>query len=212
VLNKSAIAYFGLVVLLLATSTLSLNLFFKQRSEHDVVDVREFPLTMGDWRGEDHEITEREYEILETRNLISRTYTDTSGAEAHVFIIYSETNRSVFHPPEVCLIGSGITIVNKTSDAIDRKASSFPVNKLYLKKGASQDIALYCYKSGGLYTDNFYLQQASFTINQVLGKQGGGATIRVMMTVRENEEKTLRALKRFMNEVIDQLEGLQKTS
>jgi hypothetical protein len=61
-----------------------------------------------------------------------------------------------------------------------------------------------------LYTDNFYLQQASFTLNQLLGRERGGATIRVSMAVRENKEETLKSIKRFLKDIITQLEALQK--
>ena len=207
-MNKTTLAYIALVILLLLTSVASLNLFMKQRTEHDVLDVRTFPLTVGDWTGQDLEITEKEYEILETRNLISREYANGSGEKIYLFIIYSETNRSVFHPPEVCLIGGGVTIADKQSEGINCKQKEFLTNKLYLEKGDARSIALYCYKSGNLYTENFYLQQVHFMLNQLLGKRSGGATIRVSMPVYKSEEATLGTLKSFMKDAINKLEEI----
>lgn len=207
-INKSAIGYIAIIILMIFTSILSLCMFFQQRSDRDVLDIKTFPYVIGDWKGKELEIKDYEYEILETRNLISRKYTNSANQNLYLFIIYSETNRSVFHPPEVCLIGSGITITDKKSDDINYKEKVFSINKLYLEKGDYKDIALYCYKAGNFYTENYYLQQVYFALNQLLGKRRGGATIRVSMPLAENEEEILPMLKSFMEETIKTLENL----
>jgi len=207
-MTKNTISYIVIAILLVLTSVISLNLFMRQRSEHDVLDMQAFPYKIGGWTGTDLEVTEKEYDILETKNLITREYVDGSGEKIHLFIIYSETNRSVFHPPEVCLIGSGVTIADKQSEGINFGQKEFLTNKLYLEKGDARSIALYCYKSGKLYTENFYLQQMHFMLNQLLGKRSGGATIRISMSVYESEEKTLATLKKFMKEAINKLEEI----
>jgi len=207
-MNKTTVAYIAIVALLVLTSVASLNLFMRQRTEHDVLDVRAFPYKIGGWAGTDLEVTEKEYDILETRNLITREYIDGSGEKIFLFVIYSETNRMVFHPPEVCFIGSGVSITDKQTEGFNFKQKEFLTNKLYLEKGDARSIALYCYKSGNLYTENFYLQQIHFMLNQLLGKRSGGATIRVSMSVYESEEKTLATLKSFMKDAINKLEKL----
>ena len=207
-MSKQTLGYIAIIILLLLTGIVSLNLFMRQRTEHDVLDVRQFPYKIGGWTGEDLEVTEKEYDILETRNLITREYVDGSGEKIFLFIIYSETNRMAFHPPEVCLIGSGVTIADKKSEGINFKQKEFLTNKIYLEKGDARSIALYCYKSGNLYTENFYLQQVHFMLNQLLGKRSGGATIRVSMPVYKSEEATLGTLKSFMKDAINKLEEI----
>ena len=67
---------------------------------------------------------------------------------------------------------------------------------------------LYCYKAGNNYTDNYYLQQAYFALNQFFGKHVRGATIRVSMPLKLEEKTTLSMLKAFMQEsakIIDKL-------
>ena len=207
-MNKKTIGYISLVALLSITCLLSLNLYFKQRTAHDKVNIGLFPHTMGDWKGRDLEMTEKEYRILETRNILLREYTNSLNEELVLFIVYSETNRSVFHPPEVCLIGSGIEIVDKKIETIDCDKKLLSVNKLYTEKGDHKILDLYCYKAGNLYTDNYYLQQAYFALHQLLGKRVKGATIRVSMPIRENEGATLATLKNFLEEsarIIDNL-------
>ena len=185
----------------------SLNLFMQQRTACDKLDIRVFPYAVGKWQGKDTKVTEEEYEILETRNLISREYVHPNGEKLHLFIIYSETNRAVFHPPEVCFIGSGVKILDKKSEEVNYGKYNFSVNKIYTEKDGYQGIALYCYKAGNLYTDNFYLQQAWFALNQLLGRHKGGATIRVFALLRD-EKSSLAALKTFVAQTAEIIDSL----
>ncbi|MBF0217291.1 MAG: EpsI family protein [Candidatus Omnitrophica bacterium] len=200
-MDKTAIKHMALFLVLSVASLLSLGLFFRQVSDRDVLDIGVFPYTVDGWEGKDLTIEEYEYDILETRNIVLREYTDPAGNKLTLFIIYSETNRSVFHPPEVCLIGSGVTISAKVTDTIDIPGSiPFKVNKLYIGDKGQKEIVLYCYKTDRLYTDNYYLQQFMFTMNQFIGGKKGGATIRVSMQVSRTEGETLETLKHFMRE------------
>ena len=209
--KNNSLGYIILISLLLVTSVFSTKLFFQQRKAHDKLDIRDFPYKVGNWRGRDLDVTEKEYEILETRNLISREYVNPSGERLFLFIIYSETNRAVFHPPEVCMIGSGLKIVDKKIEKIDASGYRFSVNKLYIEKDNYRSIALYCYKTGKLYTDNFYLQQVLFSLNQLLGSHKGGATVRVSMSIGRNEEQTLQTLKDFMVETARIMDSLSSS-
>lgn len=207
-MKNKTVGCISLVVLLSITSFFSINLYFQQRSAHDQVDIMTFPYNIGDWKGRDLEVEELAYDILETRNLILREYTNSSNEQIYLFIIYSETNRAVFHPPEVCLIGSGIKIIDKKTEEVDFGRKTFLTNKLYTKKDDYESLVLYSYKSGDFYTDNFYLQQGHFAFNQLFGKQVKGATIRVSMQIKEDEEFTLVTLKNFLREsakIIDSL-------
>ena len=207
-MKNNTVGFVTVVIFLAATSVFSLNLFFQEKISQDKLGIHVFPYAVGEWTGKDLEVTEKEYDILETRNLIVREYVNPEGEKISLFIVYSETNRSVFHPPEVCLIGSGIEIADKRVEEIDSDEYRFSVNKLYTQKNDNRGMVLYCYKAGKLYTDNFYLQQFYFTLNQLFGKNKGGATIRVSMALKENEQNTLTTLKTFMSEAVKIINSL----
>ncbi len=211
-MNKNILGYILMLIVMLAVGVVSLNHFFMIRTDSDLLDINHFPMTIDKWQGKSLEITEKEYDILETRNLISRNYFNPETKKnINLFIIYSETNRSVFHPPEVCLMGSGIDIVNKNTARVGTGKHEFSANELFLQKGNNKMLALYCYNAGSLYTENFYLQQASFAINQITGKQRGGATVRVMMRVENSREDTIKTLSLFMADVVEDL-GILRAS
>lgn len=207
--NNTA-GYITIMALLSITSILSLNLFFHEKTSHDKVNVGVFPYRVGDWEGKDIEVSESDYRILETRNLVLRQYVNPSNESLLLFIVYSETNRAVFHPPEVCLIGSGSTIVDKRVEKIGVGRYSFSTNKLYLEKNKSyKEMVLYCYKAGNLYAENFYLQQIYLAINQIFGRRIPGATIRVSMQMGESENATLATLKSFLAETVKIVDTLK---
>ena len=206
-LNNS-LGYAIIIFLLIITSVVSMNLFLYEKTSHDRLNIHALPLIIGDWKGTDIEPTEKEYKILETRNLILRKYSNPSNVEIFLFIIYSETNRSVFHPPEVCLIGSGTLIEDKSVEKISFDRYSFSANKLCLRKGAYKEIALYCYKAGDFYTANYYLQQARLAVHQIFGKTEPGATILVSMSEDGGDKMTLETLKEFLSEAIKALDSL----
>lgn len=208
-INKNAIGYLVIVVLLVVTSFFSLNMYLREKVAHDKLNISAFPYNVMGWQGKDLPVTEKEYAILETRNLVSREYKNAAGEKLLLFIIYSETNRAVFHPPEVCLIGSGIEIVDKKSEKVNVNKQAFATNKLYLEKKSSfKELVLYCYKAGKMHTDNFFLQQAYLALHQVFGQQIPGATIRVSMPLKGNEEATLSTMKKFLSETINILDKL----
>lgn len=206
-MNKNTIAYVAIMVMLIATSFFAVNLFFQQKTSHDKLNISVFPQRIDEWSGKDIALTEKEYDILETRNLVFREYTNLSGKKLFLFIIYSETNRSVFHPPEVCLIGSGVAIVDKRVEAMKSGKYDFVTNKLYLEKNNAKELVLYCYKAGKFYTDNFYFQQAYLALHQVFGKRVPGATIRISMPLG-SEESMLPILKKFLEDTVTILDRL----
>lgn len=207
-MKKNTVGYIILVGSLIATSTISLNLFLRERTAHDRLDIHNLPLVIEEWRGKDIPMEEYVYRILETRNMITREYVNPSGDRISLFIIYSETNRSVFHPPEVCMVGGGLAIVDKQTEKVQTDRYKFLTNKLYAEKGSFKELVLYSYKAGNLYTENFYLQQVYLAFHQLFGRQVPGATVRVSMQLRGDERETLAMLKTFLAETVKILESL----
>ena len=72
-----------------------------------------FPAEIGEWRGEDAPVDERTYEILETRNVLSRNYKNPDGGVVHLLMVGSFKDRRVAHPPEVCYMSSNFVIVDE---------------------------------------------------------------------------------------------------
>jgi len=208
-MKNNMIGFVIIIAMFAITGIFSIQMFLREKTSHDKVDIRVFPYTIGEWKGKDIEVTEWEYKLLETRNLISREYVNPSNNKIWLFIIYSETNRSVFHPPEMCLLGTGFNMVSKTKEDIDSRSHKISANKLYLEKDNHKELTLYCYKAGNLYTSNFYLQQAYLIAHQIFGRSLAGATIRVSMPLKKDEQAVLAEMKDFLKESVQALESLR---
>jgi len=202
------LGYVFVMIIFAVTAMLSFSLFFQKRSSHDLLDIRSFPSRIGVWADRDVPITEQEYRILETRNVITREYENPSLGKLMLFMIYSETNRAVFHPPDLCLVGGGLSVVDKTREQVTSSGRTFYVNKMLMRKGDYRLLVLFCYKAGGLYTDNFYLQQAYLALHQIFGRRISGATIRVTMPVASDEQATLSVAKDFLGQAAEKLDSL----
>lgn len=206
--KNSAIGYLIIIILLVLTSFFSLKLFFRERSEKDSLNIQKFPYEFAGWKGKDLKVSEGEYKMLETRNLFVREYTNSSNEKVILFIIYSETNRSVFHPPEVCLFGSGMKIEEKVTEKINFGEDNFYANKLYAEKNNYRELLYYIYKVGDFYTDNFYLQQSIFALRQIFQSRIRGATIRVSTAIKSDEKAANKLLKSFLSQTIKTINSL----
>ena len=157
--------------------------------------MSDFPKAIGEWTSEDVPLDERTYELLETKNLIMRDYKDSKGGTVNLYIVYSQDNRKVTHPPEICLQGGGGTVVDKTPIQV---TDSIKATKLLIEKAISQELVIYWYKSGNVNTNIFLMQQFKMAIEHLLGKKTSIAMIRVMTTIENNrQEEALSRLKSF---------------
>lgn len=164
------------------------------------VKVSDFPLRVGDWQGKDLTIAEQDYAILETRNLFVREYKNKKGDSVHLYLIYSEDNRKVSHPPEVCFLGSGMTITDKSQTEV---ADSIKVVKLLVEKSNVREMVVYWFKAGNLYTDNYLSQQLKVVLDRLLRKRTAGALIRVSAVIKDDDEKSaMRSISEFSEEII----------
>ena len=163
------------------------------------VKVADFPMNVGEWQATDIPLSERDYEILETRNLIMREYKNTKGNSVYLYIVYSEDNRKVSHPPEICLSGGGLSILNKASMQI---TDSIRATRLLTEKGDLRQLVIYWYKAANLNTDKYLKQQLKVVLDRTLGKRTSCALIRVSTDIRgEGEAAALGLIKSFAKEI-----------
>lgn len=189
-------------VLLLIVGTIAFRFYQMQRVERDVRDIRKIPHQIGEWTAQDVTVSEHDYEILETRNLILRDYQNKKGELVSIFVIYSETNRRVCHPPVVCLIGSGAEVTTAVKETLPVSGRSLPVNRLTVRGGSHQQLVLYWYMMGKEFTDDYFTQQARWVVKQAMGKGVGGAMVRIMTPLSGSEEEALGRAKRFIQEFV----------
>ena len=199
--------YIFIVVLLLATTVISWNLYFKKYLQRDTIDIAVFPKTIGSWQSEDLPISEVDYAVLETRNVFVRKYKNLSGELAYLFIVYSQYNRKVSHPPEICYAGGGVSVLVHEPESVSVPPinSVVLVNKLTLSKGDAQQVAFYWFKVGNTFTPSYWKQQMLIAKKTLLGEPAGSALIRVSVDVNNNEKRATEEAKQFAALVIPEI-------
>lgn len=171
--------YIIVIAILVAVLAISVPAYLIVPQAKEDVKVSALPLEIDGWQGRDLTVEDRAYEILETRNLVLREYVK-GGQVVYLYVIYSQDNRKVSHPPEVCFEGSGITITKKEPVALELAAQKeVPANKLTVEKAGVNNIVVYWYKAGSYYTDNYLKQQLKIALARLQFKRTSGALIRL---------------------------------
>ena len=131
------------------------------------------PYQIGEWTGQDTELDEKTYEILETKNILSRLYTGPNQETVHLLLVGSNKDRRVAHPPEVCYTSSNYDIISSKSVEFNVLGQTVPV-KQFLAEDQNdpnhKEHVLYFYQVGKRFTANYYAQQLQFAVDS-LAKQ-----------------------------------------
>jgi len=167
-----------------------------------LVKMSDFPMKVGEWQGEDVPLTKQDYLILETTNLIMRRYKDPKGRQILLYIIYSDDNRKVTHPPEVCYMGSGATIADKGILAI---SSEIKANKMIAELKDGRQLVVYWYRAGNFNTSKYLEQQLRIVWRRTWGQRTSAAMIRISADMKEGEEQVTNRLVQDFSKRIEPL-------
>lgn len=96
-------------------------------------------------------------------------------------------------------MGSGASIVNKSVVQI---TDSIKAIKLVTETPKNEQMVVYWYKAGSLYTDQYLKQQLKVVIDRMMRKRTSGALIRISADVKDNDQEgALRMLKTFAGQI-----------
>lgn len=196
-----------ITIVLLSLTLLGLIYFWQARSISPAkIKLENIPLELGEWKGEDIPISQRTYEILETKDALMRQYTNAQGERVALVIVYSAVNRGSFHPPEICYLGGGRELLNKGVERIEiakseKNSYAMQVNKLIMQDKAGKEIAWYWFTAGSRITSNYYRQQCYFIWDEIRNKRTGGALIRVSIRVADDSRIAEAQGKDFIQQV-----------
>jgi len=185
------IGFVLLLCLFVFSAAVSWKMYFKEYLQKDTVDINNFPREIAGWKSEDIPLTEVEYAILETRNVFTRRYKGPEGQEIYLMMVYSQRNRKVSHPPEICYTGSGASIVGDKPAFLDIPARKKPIktNKLTVEYGPITQLSYYWFKVGDVYTSNYWKQQFLIALKSLLNTSSSSAMIRIAATVGDGGQK-----------------------
>ena len=130
-------------------------------------------------------------------------------------IVFSPDNRKAVHPPDVCLEGAGLGIIEKREQNLSVPLSQDDTREMVMRElitaGRSGNaVNLFIYKCGDSYTPSFFVQQAVIIWNGVLNRNASGALIRFTVPVvngrtEEAQAFALKLAKQMLPEINEKL-------
>ncbi len=200
-IDKKFICIIGLFLI---SAVVSWTLYFKEYRQADSANIHEFPSEIDGWVAEEITITDKEYALLETRNAFTRKYTNADGDSVYLFVVYSQTNRKVVHPPEICYTGGGATFLSTDYHTIhvSRPEVDILCNKYLVEQGAIRQHMCYWFKVGATFTHSYLKGQALIAIKKLTGQSSSGSLIRISSVVDpDHPDKSLQTIDSFVRTV-----------
>ncbi|OGX38592.1 MAG: EpsI family protein [Omnitrophica WOR_2 bacterium RIFCSPHIGHO2_02_FULL_52_10] len=208
-MKKLDIDYWLILVIFCVVGLISWRVYFKNYRMSDTISIHLFPSSIGDWQSEEIPVSDYDKKLLETENVFVRRYTNPAGEEVFLFAVYSQNNRKVSHPPEICYAGAGAAILDNVPDAFYAAGNGLKihVNRLTVEKGDVRQIFVYWFKVGETFTSNYWKQQALIAYKSLIGQPASSALIRISATVHHDDaEAATKLIKKFGQQIIPHLQ------
>jgi len=196
-------------VLVLA-AILSVHLSWPRATIEGTAGIDAVPLAMGPWHGVDITLDERVYDILGTRDVLSRVYRRDDGPAVQLMVVIAQQTRKRTHPPEQCFKGEGYLIEGQGKRVVELQHLSTPmtqqVHELVLNRNGVRRVAWYYFKSGERISTSYWFHQATLAMRKLTRPDSADVLVRVDTVAMEPDaEGARRALGDFLSDATDSL-------
>jgi EpsI family protein len=163
------------------------------------IGLDNLPLTLGEWQGKSFQTDERIMRILQTEYILDRNYTNSTGWNVYLSIVYYPDNKIGFHNPESCNTGAGSKIIRKDVLSITNgKSEDFKVNRLILERTQGNKVILYFFVSGNYITHD-YLKFRLHMMRQQMGfRRPSGAQVQIHSAIGADPNTAVPILEDFI--------------
>jgi len=177
------------------TAALSTYLAWPRTMASPTNVLASFPSHLGDWRGRDFKLEDRVYDILGTRDVLSRTYSNNSGEFVELVIVLSQQSGKRTHPPEQCFAGEAYTTISSEDRTINCSGgTALRVHELVFDRWDGRRVVWYFYKSGPHLNTSYWRHQAGVALRKLGNPAAADLLIRVDTFVRPDQVEHGRAL------------------
>lgn len=169
-------------------------------------DLRLFPRTLGNWRGEDTDPSLAPFRIEGAHQEITRIYRDDAGRAVTVYIGYFELQEQ------------GTELVNDAYKDFYRgevveipigSHQTYRVNQVVTRDGQESRVTLFWYDLNGRVVASLYRAKLTTMLDALTRGRTNGAVVAVSVLPGEpgNVQETLREQRAFLGELIATLRG-----
>lgn len=174
------------------------------------VEFLTLPKELAGYTSKDLELSERTYEILETKNVIMREYVKGDEPPILFYLIFAQETYKTSDPPENCLMGEGRSVTYKTKEVLtvpvgDRKID-LKINKLLVEEKGNKEIYVYWFLAGNEFIDSYVKQRLKLFLGYLNRKPLSGGQIRISTSVvNNNEQEAFNRIQTFIDEIMPHL-------
>lgn len=186
---------FWFLLALLLVSAAFVNIYARVGEAHVERQVlREFPEQIGTWRqlGGDERFDTATEQVLRADDYLARNYILPGGRAASFYVGYYATQRNgaTYHSPLNCLPGSGWTLGEPSTQAINPGDGSpaFTANRYIINKGDQKYLLIYWYQGRGRKVASEYWGKIYTVIDSARRRRSDGAMVRVMVPINRGDE------------------------
>jgi EpsI family protein len=143
------------------------------------------PYGLDSWHGVDSPLVDAETEGLNADLIVNRTYTDTQGSEAGLYVaFYSQQRPGVsIHSPLHCLPGTGWEVVSNDTIAVDLNRGANHMRRLVAQKASARILVLYWYSINGQMVTNEFASRLQLLSNRLRLGRNDAALVRIAVPV-----------------------------
>lgn len=203
--------YLITAILLIATATVVTVLRYDSSQDRNGIDeIPVIPMQIGSWKGHEVPLDASVYEILETKGIIHRNYTDELGNTVLLSIVHYQDTKVDFHAPEACLGGMGKKTVKTARDMtlhVGGKQLLIEVAEVLSSDSNGSMFNLYFYKTGNFVGQNYIWMRLNLAKNKIIHANTSCSLVRVSTSLlSDQEEMSRQRLIGFISEFYPSLE------
>ncbi len=185
----------------------------RPREAAPVTEILEvIPYEVGEWQGRDIEVDERVYQVLGTRDVLARLYTDHRGRNVQLLVVVAQQMRRRTHPPEQCYAGGGHVLqarrVRRVPVALLGR-DAMNVSELQMEGPRDNRLVWYFFKSGDSLNTSYMRHQAGVALRKVRDPHAADVLVSLdTMHGGEPDEEARQPLQDFLNSLAGPIERL----
>jgi len=153
--------------------------------------LSQFPAAIGEWTGNDRQITQETRDVLGAGDFLSRIYTeDRQNLPVSLFVGYFPTQRTgqSIHSPKNCLPGAGwVFESSNTVDLVDVNGKPHRVGEYVIADGEMRQFVIYWYQAHGRSVANEYLAKIHLVADAIRMNRTDGALVRIITPITSSE-------------------------
>jgi exosortase D (VPLPA-CTERM-specific) len=211
--RKVPVTLMASLVILGAAALLAQSLGNREEYSPARKEFASFPLTIGEWKGQQPDKLEKIYlDILKLDDYVITDYVGPDGRNVNFYVAYyaSQTKGESAHSPRSCLPGGGWKIASLQQKTLDATSAGKPVdvNRVVIKRGDYTQLVYYWFQGRGRTITNEYLVKWYLFWDALTRKRTDGALVRLttMVTPTEDLESAERRLGDFARQMSSTLD------